>query len=47
MMLRISLLKVRLNHLEKIEQGLNEGFSVKEELDIDEIPFESQVSEEF
>ena len=35
------------SHLENSEQGLNEGLSIKEEIDIDEIPFESQVSEEF
>ena len=29
------------------EQSLNEGLSIKEEIDIEEIPFESQVSEEF
>ena len=32
-------------HLENSEQSLNEGLSIKEEIDIDEIPFESQVSE--
>ena len=35
------------SHLENSEQGLNEELSIKEEMDIDEIPFESQVSEEF
>ena len=35
------------SHLENSEQGLNEGLSIKEEIDIDEIPFESQVSENF
>ena len=33
------------NHLENSGQGLNEGLSIKEEIDIDEIPFESQVNE--
>ena len=35
------------SHLESSEQGLNKVLSIKEEIDIDEIPFESQVSEEF
>ena len=35
------------SHLENSEQCLNEGLSIKEEIDIDEIPFESQASEEF
>ena len=34
-------------HLENTEQRLSEGLSVKEEIDIDEVPFESQVSEVF
>ena len=35
------------SHLENSEQGLNEELSIKEEIDIEEIPFASQVSEEF
>ena len=35
------------SHLESSEQSLNEGFSIKGGIDIDEIPFESKVSEEF
>ena len=35
------------SHLENSEQGLNEELSIKEEIDIEEIPFESQVSEKF
>ena len=35
------------SHLENSEQGLNEGLSIKGEMDIDEIPYESQVSEKF
>ena len=35
------------SHLENSEQDLNEVLSVKEEIDIEEIPFESQVSAEF
>ena len=34
-------------HLENTEKELNEGVCIKEELTIDEIPFESQVSEVF
>ena len=36
-----------ISHLENSEQGLNEGLSIKGEIDIYEIPFENQVSEEF
>ena len=35
------------SHLENSEKSLNERLSIKEEIDIDEIPFESQVTEEF
>ena len=36
-----------ISHLENSGQGLNEGLSIKGEIDIDEIPFESEVSKEF
>ena len=35
------------SHLENSEQGLNERLSIKGEMDIDDIPYESQVSEKF
>ena len=35
------------SHSERIEKDLLEGFSVKDDIDIGEIPFECRVIEEF